>query len=353
MVDISSGTITRTIKGQQQGEFYGNSLAAADVDGNGLEDLLVGAPHYTDYDDPSIKYEAGRVYIYHQGQQNGAFSFDSTPTRILVGRAGGGRFGHAIASLGDVNGDGFNDVAISAPYEDHGNVYIYFGSASGLRSEPGQVISGSRFSLRAFGFSLTGNADVDNNGYADLAVGAYQSDAIVYLPASPVIRMTNLSLVFEPAQISLKSRDTQRLNEKGQVVFCSSLTFCLAYTGYNLRQSTTFNVSLDLDYKQTNIRRLFFLKDNMSSKSFVLAVQKDVVQCNKEDVCVRSDIIDKLTPMDTQMAIQVVNNDPLTADLPPVLDAFGPQSITNSIKIANNCGDDGVCVPDLELNAIA
>jgi integrin alpha 8 len=348
VIDISgSGVGNTTIKGQQAGEFYGNSLAAADVDGNGLEDLLVGAPHYTDYDDSDLKYEIGRVYIYYQDATSIGKSWS-----VLKGSSIGGRFGHAISSLGDVNGDGFNDVAISAPYEDHGNVYIYFGSASGLRSEPGQVISGNQFSLRAFGFSLAGKADVDGNGYADLAVGAYQSDAIVYLPASPVIRMTNLSLVFEPAQISLKSRDSQRLNEKGQVVFCSSLTFCLAYTGYNVRQSTTFNVSLDLDYKQTNIRRLFFLKDNLSSKSSALAVQKDVVQCNKEDVCVRPDIIDKLTPMDTQMAIQVVN-DPLTADLPPVLDAFGPQSITNSIKIANNCGDDGVCVPDLELNAIA
>ena len=320
-------------------------MTVTDVDGNRLEDLLVGAPHYTDYVDPSIKYEVGRVYIYHQEKQNGAFSFDSTPTRTLEGRTGGGRFGHAIASLGDVNGDGFNDVAISAPYEDHGNVYIYFGSASGLRSEPGQVISGNQFSLRAFGFSLAGNVDVDGNGYADLAVGAYQSDAIVYLPASPVIR-TALNLVFEPTQISLEEK---KCLKNGQSVSCSRMTSCLSYTDQRLPSSIEFKVSILLDFRQSKDARLLFDDTSNMNNSFMATVMRGKIKCSEHQVYIRPDTTDKLSPMDTQMTIQVISHRPFNAELPPVLDVYTQNSITSSITIANNCGPDNICIPDLDL----
>lgn len=46
-----------------------------------------------------------------------------------------------MTSLGDINKDGYNDIAIGAPYEsDHGAVYIYLGSLTGLNTEPSQVI---------------------------------------------------------------------------------------------------------------------------------------------------------------------------------------------------------------------
>lgn len=49
------------------------------------------------------------------------------------------RFGFAITSLGDLNKDGIDDIAIGAPYEDNGVVYIYLGSSNGLIKEPSQV----------------------------------------------------------------------------------------------------------------------------------------------------------------------------------------------------------------------
>jgi hypothetical protein len=49
------------------------------------------------------------------------------------------RFGFAITNLGDLNSDGFQDIAVGAPYEGNGAVYIYLGSAQGLIPDPSQV----------------------------------------------------------------------------------------------------------------------------------------------------------------------------------------------------------------------
>jgi len=49
------------------------------------------------------------------------------------------RFGFAITNLGDLNSDGYEDIAVGAPYEGKGAVYIYLGSAQGLIPEPSQV----------------------------------------------------------------------------------------------------------------------------------------------------------------------------------------------------------------------
>jgi hypothetical protein len=49
------------------------------------------------------------------------------------------RFGFAMTNLGDLNSDGYEDIAVGAPYEGKGAVYIYLGSAQGLIPEPSQV----------------------------------------------------------------------------------------------------------------------------------------------------------------------------------------------------------------------
>ena len=99
------------------------------------------------------------------------------------------RFGFSIASLGDLDKDGYGDFAVGAPYygdslsEAEGRVYIFRGSKSGVRASADQVILGSdvRTNIRSFGFSLAGGADLDSNLYTDLVVGAAHSAQTVLL----------------------------------------------------------------------------------------------------------------------------------------------------------------------------
>ncbi len=89
----------------------------------------------------------------------------------------GAFFGWSVAGLGDVNGDGYPDVAVGAPYHSTasvraGKVYVFYGGPGGLGSQPAWTSSGDDFNRALFGYSVAAAGDVDGDGYADLLVGA-------------------------------------------------------------------------------------------------------------------------------------------------------------------------------------
>lgn len=133
-------------------------------------------------------------------------NFADNYTTKLTGKVDS-QFGMALANLGDINKDGCEDIAIGAPYEGNGVVYIYLGTSNGLSTKPSQVISSSSLglkvpTLKTFGGSLSGGIDLDNNTYPDLVIGAYDSAAVTTLLARPI---TNI-------KTSVKSEELQNID---------------------------------------------------------------------------------------------------------------------------------------------
>ncbi|HUK63868.1 MAG TPA: FG-GAP-like repeat-containing protein, partial [Dongiaceae bacterium] len=143
---------------------YGAAVAVVpDLDGDGVSDLAVGANW-----DPAAGPRAGRVFIYRGGRP-----MRTTPERMLTSPAAEAWFGTAIAG-GDLNGDGVPDLAVGAGWADgyeegSGNVYVYLGGHEPV-DQPAVVLRGPKTSSR-FGEHLA-IGDLDGDGVADLVVGA-------------------------------------------------------------------------------------------------------------------------------------------------------------------------------------
>lgn len=163
------------LMGPQPGSYFGASLCCTDINGDGLDDLLVGAPMFIE-DNGALPYDQGAVFIYITRESSTGYVLVESGY-VSGSGAVGARFGTAIADLGDVNGDGFTDIAIGAPWEDSGTgaVYVYMGKADGLNKDNVQKIQPPN--ARGFGWSISKGFDIDYNYCNDLAVGAFNSES--------------------------------------------------------------------------------------------------------------------------------------------------------------------------------
>ncbi|KAM9376193.1 integrin alpha-6-like [Pholidichthys leucotaenia] len=172
---------------------FGYDVAVVDLNGDGWEDLAVGAPQFF-VKDGAI---GGAVYFYINNQGR---NWEKVVPITVFGEKDS-MFGLAIENIGDINQDGFGDVAVGAPYYDSGRVYIYCGSSGGVNRKPAQVLSPASKKVKLFGYSLAGNLDIDDNQYPDLAVGSL-SDYVFVFRARPVISVT-ASLNVTPNEIDI------------------------------------------------------------------------------------------------------------------------------------------------------
>jgi hypothetical protein len=189
---------------------YGTSGGVAHYDRDGIPDLFVGAPFVTHKD------RVGAVYIY-RGSGEG---FASDPTWML---RGGDNFGYRFAEVGDINGDGIGEYAVTA-INGHGDraslsgtVTIYEGAANGTVYA---TLGGER-ALDKFGFSITGNCDFNADGYGDLVIGANRNSA------SPEVHLGGAAYVyFGPTleyQTALKLAATDHTGILGNSTACGDV----------------------------------------------------------------------------------------------------------------------------------
>ena len=157
-----------TAEGNQVDAYFGGAVAGAgDVNGDGFADVLVGAEGFD-----GDQADEGRAFLY-LGSPSG---ISSLPAWTAESDQSGSRYGACVAGAGDVNGDGFDDVLVGAPAFDNGQpaegrAFLYLGAASGPSTTPDWSTEGDQ-AQAWLGIRLCGAGDVDGDGFDDVAVGA-------------------------------------------------------------------------------------------------------------------------------------------------------------------------------------
>ena len=182
---IAAGTGGFVVNGETAPDKSGWSVAAAgDINGDGLADLLVGAP--------SAAVGFGRTYVVY-GRTGGTVALTDI-AGVSGGFVAGGTMptdtaGNSVSGIGDVNGDGFDDFLVGAPHNalagpNAGRAFVVFGGSGLGNVDLADVAAGSGgFAIDApaaasyVGWSVSGTGDVNGDGIADLIVSAWNESA--------------------------------------------------------------------------------------------------------------------------------------------------------------------------------
>ncbi|XP_069841146.1 integrin alpha-L-like [Dendropsophus ebraccatus] len=156
---------TGSVLGKQVGSYFGAEIAVSDLNQDGVTDLvLISAPHHYE---PKWSGEVSVCWFTEH-------TLNCTAT--LHGEAGHrhSQFGAAVASLGDLDGDNYTEVAVGAPYEMDGKgaLYIYKGGPTGLLAAYIQRLQ-SPEGIMGFGLSVHGVLDMTEDGLIDVVVGSW------------------------------------------------------------------------------------------------------------------------------------------------------------------------------------
>nr|XP_014712748.2 integrin alpha-7 isoform X4 [Equus asinus] len=340
-----------TLFGERLTSGFGYSLAVADLNNDGWTDLVVGAPYFFERQEEL----GGAVYVY---LNQGGHWAEVSPLRLCG--SPDSMFGISLAVLGDLNQDGFPDIAVGAPFDGHGKVFIYHGSSLGVVVKPSQVLEGEAVGIKSFGYSLSGGLDVDGNHYPDLLVGSLADTAVLFR-ARPVLHVSHE--VF----IAPRTIDLEQPNCAGGHSVCVDLRVCFSYiaapSSYSPIVALDYVLDGDTDRRlRGQVPRVTFLSrgpddpKHQASGTVWLKHQHDRV-CGDTLFQLQENVKDKLRAIVVTLSYSLqtprLRRQAVGQGLPPVapiLSAHQPSTQRAEIHfLKQGCGEDKICQSNLQL----
>uniref|UniRef100_A0AAV2LG01 Integrin alpha-2 domain-containing protein n=1 Tax=Knipowitschia caucasica TaxID=637954 RepID=A0AAV2LG01_KNICA len=335
--------VVQLIPGEQVGSYFGSSLAVTDLNNDDWNDLIVGAPFYFD----RMKEHGGAVYVY----MNENASFQKKASVVLTGPAASG-FGFALAAIGDINQDGFQDFAVGAPFHETGQVYIWTGSKQGISEKPSQVIEGKSIGtagFSTFGYSISGGVDMDENSYPDLVVGSLD-DRIALLRSRPVIHLTK-EITVEP-----KIVDPNQCGDQACITATVCMSFTLSNGNKNFKKTINVKYTIEADMDTRKSARVVF-QDNKDAFHDTLPLTAAKKECQSVKLSIVTPLRDKLEPVVFSLNVSINEQKPKSRRALQNLDAYPifsqEQKLTQRTEIhfLKECGADNTCSSNLQLSA--
>ncbi|XP_033156513.1 integrin alpha-PS5 [Drosophila mauritiana] len=321
--------------GEQLGEYFGYSVVTEDLNGDGLTDVVVSAP----LNALGNYHDVGAIYVFIN---KGLLNFEKKIIRLPL--SSGARFGSSLSRLGDINQDGYNDLAVGAPFAGNGAVFIFLGSEHGLGDEPSQRLDApSRepgpYGDYMFGQALSRGSDIDGNGFNDLAIGAPGAEAVYLYRAYPVVK------------IHATVRSERREIRPDPDLTMSVLACYRLETPFKARQmqqqELTFRITIDEPLKRAVFAPM------RTNEEFFQAQAGLNESCKHFEVLV-TDPGGIFTPIHLQLHYELSKKIPRSheafCESCAVVDPLEPKYATETISFITGCAGK-VCESDLQLSS--
>uniref|UniRef100_A0A8D3CPW9 Integrin subunit alpha 4 n=1 Tax=Scophthalmus maximus TaxID=52904 RepID=A0A8D3CPW9_SCOMX len=326
------------------GSYLGYSVGAGHFLSPVTSEVVGGAPQYN---------QRGKVFI---------FTLDSNLLRVVSEVSGnqlGSYFGSSLCAV-DLNADGLSDLLVGAPLttgavREEGRVHVYINQGQAKLLEAEFQLTGSDAYAARFGETIADLGDLDDDGYHDVAVGAFLSDAAVVLRTRPVIKVK--------ASLALPEQIDQRValcSEHKTPTVCLNVTVCFSVWSRQFRGAIDlqYNLTSDLLHKPSFPHRFYFHGNGSSNSTRgQVRARHGQLACTTHVAYQRKDVRDIFTPVQFEVSYSLRESNHRASSktfppLKPILQqsAGHQNTITNQTQFARSCSLVN-CSTNMQLSA--